>query len=199
MAHRSHTALLGLGLLVLTLGTGCGSLSQPFDQLKTSGAQVTMYRLQNYEPPAQQAAAGATSLIPPQIQTWLQGAAAALPPGLIPPGLLPNTTAPAADPTAPRFHNFRILGWMTLSDSKQIDEAYDLFGKEKHFENTNSNCMYADFGFSFSGQPNTDVLISSACHQVQAFNFAWPYGSKTGITNDGYVKLVNIAKATFGG
>lgn len=204
MTHPLHkAALLATGALLLTFGTGCGSsLSQPFGQLKSSGAQVTVYRLQNYEPPAQQAAASATSLLPPQIQQWVQGAANLLPPGLLPQGLLPGTAAPAADASVARFHNFRILGWMTMNDSKIIDETYDIFGKEKNFAAPQSTCMYAEFGFSFlpaGQQQGNDVLVSLSCNNTQSFNFAWPYGTNTGMTTSTTNRIIEVAKKSFGG
>lgn len=195
-------ALAAAALTLLSVGTGCGStLAQPFDQLKSSGAQVTIYRLQNYEPPAQQAAASPTSLLPPQIQQWVQGAANLLPPGLLPPGLLPGTAAPATAANEARFHNFRILGWMTMNDTKTIDETYDIFGNSKNFVAPGSTCMYAEFGFSFmiQGQPGNDVLVSLSCNNTQSFNFAWPHGTNTGITSATTNRIIEVAKKSFGG
>ena len=80
--------LLSAGALALLLSmTGCsGALAQPFATMKTQ--PVTIYRLQNYEPPATAAAPGAVPAgIPPQIQQWLSAGAQLLPPGLLPPGL----------------------------------------------------------------------------------------------------------------
>ena len=63
---------------LLFVATGCGaSLSQPFSTLKEQ--PITIYRLQNYEPPPQQQAAAAPA-IPPQIQQWLNAGAQLLPP-----------------------------------------------------------------------------------------------------------------------
>ncbi len=192
-------ALCAAALTLLSLGTGCSSsLAQPFDQLKSSGAQVTIYRLQNFEPPAQQQAAAATSLLPPQLQQWVQGAANLLPPGLLPQGLLPGTAAPAHTANEARFHNFRILGWMTMNDSKTIDETYDIFGTEKNFAAAGS-CMYAEFGFSFmlNGQPGNDVLVSLSCNNTQNFNFAWPYGTNTGLSTSTTNRIIEVAKKSF--
>jgi len=196
-------ALFGFGMLLLSTSTGCGaSLAQPFDQLKASNSKVYIYRLQNFEPPAQQAAASATSLIPPQIQQWVQGAANLLPPGLLPPGLLPGTAATTTDATAARFRNFRILGWMEITDSKTLTETYDIFGKEKNFVAPQSTCMYAEFGFSFqpqNGGPKNDVLVSLSCNNTQAFDFAWPHGMKTGLASGTTNQIIDVAKKTFGG
>lgn len=195
--------LFGFAVLLLSTSTGCGaSLAQPFDQLKASNAKVYMYRLQNFEPPAQQAAASATSLIPPQIQQWVQGAAALLPPGLIPPGLLPGTAAaPAGDASVARFRNFRILGWMEITDTKTLNDTYALFGKEKNFVTPASTCMYAEFGFSFQppGGMKNDVLVSLSCNNTQAFDFAWPHQMKTGLASGSTTAIIDIAKRTFGG
>src|SRR5579863_2401582 len=91
------TLVSAVATLALSTGTGCASLSPPFDQMKAS--QMTVYRLQNFEPPAQ-AQAGAAPLgglaLPPQIQQWITAGASLLPPGLLPPGLLPGTSPQAA-------------------------------------------------------------------------------------------------------
>src|SRR5689334_23257084 len=86
-------ASIAVGAAIFSLAsTACSpSLSQPFQNLKNQ--PITIHRLQNYEPPAAQAGAPpipGLPAVPPQIQQWLNGAAAALPPGLIPPGLLPG-------------------------------------------------------------------------------------------------------------
>lgn len=195
-------ALFGFGMLLLATSTGCGaSLAQPFDQLKSQNAKVYVYRLQNFEPPAQQAAASATSLIPPQIQQWVAGAANLLPPGLLPPGLIPGTAAPAADTATARFRNFRILGWMEITDSATLKETYDIFGKEKNFVAPQSTCMYAEFGFSFQPMngPKNDVLVSLSCNNTQAFDFAWPHGMKTGLASSTTNQIIDVAKKSFGG
>lgn len=199
-----HSARLAVMALLLSVGAGCGSsLAQPFDQLKSSGAPVTIYRLQNYEPPTQQAAASPTNLLPPQLQQWVQGAVNLLPPGLLPPGLIPGTApAPAHTANEARFHNFRILGWLTLNDSSTIDEVYEIFGKDKSFTSPSSTCLYPEFGFSFAGvqgQPNNDILVSLSCNNTQTFNFAWPHGTNTGLTNDSTKRIIEVAKKSFGG
>ena len=194
---------LALGSLLLVCGSGCGSsLSQPFDQMK--GQQMTVYRLQNYEVPAQASAPAAGALpfpIPPQIQSWITAGAAALPPGLIPPGLIPGIgpAAPTQQQDA-RFHGFRILGWMAMTDEKQKDEVLDIFGHDSGFQASHGNCMYAEFGFAMAqknGAPG-DVLVSLSCEQVQAFNFTWPY-SKTGLTPDSSKRIVAVVRKSFGG
>jgi hypothetical protein len=184
---------------VLLMGTGCGgSLAQPFEQLKTAKAQVYVYRLQNFEPPAQAAATPAMpNFLPPQIQDL----AKLLPPGLLPPGLFPQAgapTAPSNQPTA-RFHNFRILGYMQLADVKTTDEVYDIFGKEKNFEMPKSQCNYSEFGFSFQspGQQQQDILVSLSCNQVQAFNFNWPHAGKSGLGPDTSKRIIAVAQKAF--
>jgi hypothetical protein len=187
----------------LALSTGCASLSPPFDQMK--GSQMTVYRLQNFEPPAQ-AQAGAAPLggfaLPPQIQQWITAGASLLPPGLLPPGLLPGTApqaAPAAD--AQRFHGFRILDYRQVDDASVKSDIVDLFGHGSNFQSAPATCMYAEFGYAIA-QPNAptpaDILVSLSCEQVQSFNFNWPY-PQTGITPDSSKKIGAIAQRVFRG
>jgi hypothetical protein len=193
-------APVAIGLLLFAEGCG-GSLAAPFDQMK--GQPIRMLRLQNYEPPAATSTAAApATMLPPQIQQWLSAGAQLLPPGLLPPGLLPGgTPAPTVTADVPRFHNFRILGWMDLNDSAQKDEVVDIFGHDGNFTAQHGGCMFAEFGFSITqanGQPPADILVSLSCDNVQAFSFAWPYG-KTGVTSDTAKRLVDVAKKAFGG
>lgn len=192
----------------LAAGTGCSSLSPPFDKMKDS--QMTVYRLQNFEPPAQtQAAAPGALQLPPQIQQWITAGASLLPPGLLPPGLLPGSAPPPAAPDANRFHNFRILAWQPVNDSGTKGDITDLFGHQSNFQNATSNCMFAEFGFAIAqpasaptapgGAPAVDdILVSLSCEQAQAFNFAWPY-PQTGLTPDASKKVAAIAQNVFQG
>jgi hypothetical protein len=189
---------------IVAFSTGCASsLTPPFDKMKDS--QMTVYRLQNFEPPAQAAGAapGATGLqLPPQIQQWITAGASLLPPGLLPPGLVPGTApqAPAA-PEAQRFHGFRILDYRQVTDTATKGDIVDLFGHASSFQGTASSCMYAEFGYAIA-QPDApipaDILVSLSCEQVQAYNFAWPY-PQTGITPDSSKKLSTIAQKAFQG
>lgn len=178
-------------------------MSPPFNGMKD--AQMTVYRLQNFEPPAaaqaQTPAAGGLQL-PPQIQQWITAGASLLPPGLLPPGLVPGTAPPTAPaPDAQRFHGFRILEWQPVNDAGVKGDVIDLFGHGANFQNATSNCMFAEFGFAMA-QPNAptpaDVLVSLSCEQVQAFNFAWPY-PQTGVTPDSSKKVASIAQRVFQG
>jgi hypothetical protein len=192
-----------IAVIALFALEGCGSsLAQPFEQMKS--APITLYRLQNYEPPPPpQAAAPAPAFqLPAEIQGWIQQGAAMLPPGLLPPGLLPGQPPPQqAASNIPRFHNFPILGWMALSDPKQHDEVLDVLGHDTNFVVQHDNCMYAEFGVSIAqlnNAPPADVLVSLSCDQVQAFNFAWPY-SKTGISGDTAKRFAAVVQKVFGG
>ena len=174
-------ALLALAALAALPGCG-GSLAQPFSQWNT--ASVTIYRLQNYEPPAAQA--GATFSYRRRIQQWVAGAAQLLPKGLIPPGLLNTAPPPPAAATDLRFHNFRVLQWKTIADSKTHDEVLAIFGHASSFVTPGAICPYDEFGFAIQqtpGGPTNDILVSLSCEQVQAFNFQWPYAN-TGISPD---------------
>ncbi len=193
--------LVVLGLLVA--GTGCApTLTPPFDQMKGSNIQV--YRLQNYEPPPQATpGAGAAAALPPQLQQWITAGASLLPPGLIPPGLIPG--APGAPPSsqdqAQRFHGFRVLGFMALNDKAQREETLAIFGTKGNFVQASTNCLYAEFGFSFAsatGAPPSDILVSLSCNQVQAKSFMWPYGGQTGLTPETSKRIIAIAQKVFG-
>ncbi len=196
-------ALVGAGLL--SVSTGCApTLSAPFDQMKNS--QITVYRLQNYEPPPQAGAAPGAPVagIPPQLQQWITAGASLLPPGLIPPGLIPGAPAAGATPAqdqTQRFHGFRILGYTALNDKTQREEALSIFGTKSNFSNAASNCMYAEFGFSFgspAGGPPADVMVSLSCNQVKAEGFAWPHPG-TGLPSDTSKRIIAIAQKVFGG
>ncbi len=212
--NRIH--LSAFAVLAILSSTGCSSaLSQPFASMKSQ--PVTIYRLQNYEPPA--AAAAIPGLpaagIPPQIQQWLTAGAQLLPPGLLPPGLLPGgTPAPAAAADVPRFHNFRILGSMAVTDKTQHDDILDLFGHESSFQQPKQSCMFAEFGFQIGygaapgapmgtapagGQPPADILVSLSCDQVSMVGYQWPYTTKNGLTTDSAKKIVAMVQKAFGG
>jgi len=201
----------GLGLLLTS--TGCSStLAQPFQGMKSQ--PVTVYRLQNYEPPQAAAAGAVPAGIPPQIQQWLSAGAQMLPPGLLPPGLLPGGTPAPSSSDVPRFHNFRILGSMAITDKTQHEEVLDLFGHESNFQAPRQSCMFAEFGFQIGygaapgalpgtppagGAAPADILVSLSCDQVSMINYAWPYGTKNGLTPDSAKKIVAIVQKAFGG
>ena len=190
--------------LAVLATTGCGTLSPPFDKMKDS--QMTIYRLQNVEPPpvAQASPAAAGFQLPPEVQQWVQAGASLLPPGLLPPGLLPGSTPPAPAPTpdAVPFHGFRIIEWQPVNDPSVKNDIVDTFGHSSNFQQAATSCMFAEFGFSIA-QPSVspvpaDILVSLSCEQTQAFNFNWPYG-QTGITPDATKKIVSIAQRVFQG
>jgi hypothetical protein len=198
LGHRRTATLLVLAAASGSLG--CASLTAPFGDMKTS--QMTVYRLQNYEPPQQQQAAAAPQgvQLPPQIQQWIQAGASLLPPGLLPPGLLPGS-APAAPPTAdaPRFHGFRVIEWQAVNDAGIKGDIVDTFGHSSSFTAPQFTCMYAELGFAIaqpSGPAPADVLVSLSCQGVQAYNFTWPYGD-TGITPDTEKKFAQIEQRVF--
>jgi hypothetical protein len=181
---------------------GCASKpAAPFDALPT--ANVTAFRLQNYEPPptATPLPGGGLPGIPNEIQSWIQQGAQGLqqliPPGLLPPGLAPQGQAQGTVPatTAPqdgvaRFQGFRILSQTPVLDEDLKKDLAKLFGKEGNFDNSGHNCMYAEMGLSFGGTPGAmpnDMLISFSCNQIQAKTFAWPHpttGMKPGTVKE---------------
>ncbi len=197
-----------------SLSVGCkGSPASPFDRLKDS--PITVYRLQNWEPPQATAAAtpaipGASMIpgLPPEIQTWIsqgaQGMGSLIPPGLLPPGLIPGTATPGATPAAlpadaPRFEGFRIIQQSQVMDQKIRDQIIDLVGYESSFETKSSNCLYPELGMSFAGgTPPADVLVSFSCKQVQARNFQWPF-PENGLKKDTVDKFQSMTQQLFGG
>jgi hypothetical protein len=195
----------GLGPLSVALlggGTGCATtLTPPFNAMKDQA--MTVYRLQNVEPPPQQAQASAQPALqlPPVVQQWITAGASLLPPGLLPPGLLPGSAPPppaAAD--IPRFHNFRIVAFQQVTDPSIKADIVDAFGHGSNFQNLSQTCMLPEFGFALA-QPNAppaDILVSLSCQQVQAYNITWPY-QQTGLTPNAETKIVSIAKRVFGG
>ncbi len=196
----TRTWLALAAVAALAASTGCASVSPPFNTMKD--AQMTVLRLQNFEPPPTAPAAPTGGLtLPPQIQQWITAGASLLPPGLLPPGLIPGTAplAPAA-PDAQRFHGFRILEWQPVNDASVKGDIVDLFGHGSNFQNTPPNCMFAEFGFSIVqvNAPPADLLVSLSCEQVQAFSFPWPY-TQTGLTPDSSKKVASIAQRVFQG
>ncbi len=193
--------------------TGCaGTPAAPFDQLKT--ANLTAYRLQNFEPPAATPGIAATPGaapgltipgLPPEVNSWIQQGAAGLS-QLIPPGLLPGAAgsvlAPAAD-TTPRFHDFRILSQTQVLDPDLKESLGKLLGDKDSFDNAQARCapnvFYAEMGLSFTstaGPTPNDLLISFSCNQVVSRSFAWPHPS-TGMKTDTVKKLSEIVQKIF--
>jgi hypothetical protein len=89
---------------------------------------------------------------------------------------------------------------MTVADDKTKDDILNTFGHDSNFGDNRAGCMYAEVGFSLQQRaaPPADILVSLSCGQVQAFQFAWPYGLKTGLTPDTTKKIVDIVRRTFG-
>jgi hypothetical protein len=195
---------------------GCASApAAPFDTLKN--ANVSAFRLQNYEPPAAAQAAATTGSVipglPPEImqmaQQALPGLQQFLPPGLIPPNLLQGGIAAAPAPVqqqdAPRFPmsqpNFRILNQAQVLDPDLKDQLAKLLGDPDSFQADHANCLYAEMGISFTnqmgGQPN-DLLISFSCNQVEARSFPWPHPNR-GLKPDTVKKLVTLSQKIWPG
>ncbi|HEU5075918.1 MAG TPA: hypothetical protein VFU02_17110 [Polyangiaceae bacterium] len=203
------TSSLGFFSLVTLLGSlsvGCASTAPPFDTMKS--ANVTAFRLQNFEPPPQAAPAagqpaqpGAIPGVPPEIQAWVQQGAQALqqllPPGLALPGA-PAAAVPAPAPEAPRFHGFRILGQTQVMDPELKEKLGEIFGDEDNFDNNHAACGYSEMGISFSPQPGVqnDMLISFSCNQVLARTFAWPHPA-AGMKPDMVKELTSVVQKIF--
>jgi hypothetical protein len=168
----------------------------PFDTLKN--ANVTILRLQNYEPASAAAQPGAPAAaplipgIPPEIQAWAQQAAPALqqllPPGLLPPGLLGTPVLPPqaqAQAQGFRFHGRLVLGTAQVLDGELREELADLLGDEDNFQLEHQPCNYAELGLGWTTQPNMppyELLISFSCNNIQAAQgFAWPHATGVGM------------------
>ena len=199
--RMNRASLLGAVAIAVLATSACKSTpAPPFDQLKS--ANVTAFRLQNYEPPAPPPGQAAGPMgLPPEISNWMktgaQGLQQLLPPGLLPPGMLnaPTPTAPApAQDTTPRFHGFRILGQTPVMDQDLREELGKILGNDSNFDNNHAGCMYAEMGLSFtSGGPPNDLLISFSCNQVNARTFAWPHPS-TGMKPKTVQKLSEVVQ-----
>jgi hypothetical protein len=189
---------------------GCASHpAAPFDTLKNGN--VTMLRLQNYEPAAAQpAAAGAAPLIPgipPEIQQWAQQAAPALqqllPPGLLPPGLLQAPTLPAQQTQQQgfRFHNRLVLGTAQVMDQDLREELGELLGDEDNFQAEHQPCDYSELGLGWSsqpGMPNYELLISFSCNNIRAAQgFSWPHATGIGMKPKLVEGLANVIQRLF--
>ena len=199
------TLIQTAALFVLLLSTqACASLSPPFDKMKDQ--QMTVFHLQNYEPPQAPVAAApgapgaAPFAIPPQVAQWATQTAQSLGLGsLIPPGLVPGSAPPPPAQNVPHFHDFRILRTQAVADSTTRNDIVDIFGHESNFTEKYESCFFPEFGFAIA-QPNgptADILVSFSCQQVRAFNIQWPY-SKIGIPPDTQKKLAAIVSKVFG-
>lgn len=201
----TKASLLGVAVLAASATMGCaGKPAPPFDTLKT--ANLTAFRLQNYEPPAAAAATptqpGMLPGLPPEISSWVQqgaqGLQALIPPGLLPPGMLnpqQGGVAPApVQDTTPRFHGFRILSQTQVIDEDLKEELGKILGNDSNFDNNHAACMYAEMGLAFSsGGPSNDVLISFSCNQVAAKTFAWPHPA-SGLKPKTVQKLADVVQ-----
>lgn len=200
MMRLSLGSTVMVGLFGLVTAACASSPVAPFNTMEK--ANVTVFRLQNYEPPPTVAAVapGQPGLIPglpPEINTWIQQGAAGLqqliPPGLIPQQLLQGgqqavAAAPVQD--VPRFYGFRILGQNQVMDSDLRGKLGKIFGDSDNYEAPKSPCMYPELGVAFGptpGAPTYDYLVSFSCHQVQSKNFQWPHpqtGMKVSMEKD---------------
>lgn len=183
-----------VGIVALGSAACASGPKAPFDVMKN--ANVTAFRLQNYEPPPPPPSASPTAPaqpgvipgLPPEIQQWAQQALPGLqqliPPGILPPGMLQGQPAQPPAPTpaeqVPRFVDFRILGQAQVMDSELREKLGEIFGNEDNYHSQHQACMYPELGISFTppaGAPRYDLLVSFSCNQVNAVNFAWPHNA----------------------
>jgi hypothetical protein len=210
MNHRSIFAAL---TLLVPLAAGCAGRTAPFNEMDK--AQITVLRLSQPPPPAAPVAATPTGipglsipgLTPEMTQmgnTLLQGAAAALPPGLIPPGLIPGTTAaPTAapvQPQAPLYKNsFAITAQQNLPEDSLRSEILDILGSESSFTGTPGQCFTPGMAFSMvrPNMPAADVMVSLSCNQVKADGFQWPYKTN-GFSPDALSRMAAVYAKLWG-
>jgi len=209
MINRTLIAVTAVSALSLA---ACGGAAAPFDRLTDS--QVTVYRLQNYEPPAAATPAATQPgalpqlipglTIPPEIQTWVQQGAQGLG-GLLPGLQIPGITTPAT-PTqpvadAPRFEGFRIIGQSQVLDPKLREKLIDIFGNESNFDEKAGACLYPELGVSYPQAPPMlpyDILISFSCNRIEPKNFQWPHPNR-GIKKETVQKFSAVTQQLFGG
>jgi len=203
--RRRLFAQLAFAAAALGAATGCTTLSPPFNQMQ--GAQMTVYRLQNYVSPG--APVPASSLggipIPAPIQQWIAAGASLIPPGLLPPGLLPGTAAAPLQADTPRFppglQGFPILGYQPVTDPSLANEILETLGHSSNYQPPTQSCMYAELGIAIAqaGNPQpADFLVSLSCQQIQASGVAWPYPN-TGLDESGEKRFASILQRAFGG
>jgi len=190
MTSSSSAAAVAVGLLAFAGSTGCqAALSPPFDTMK--GAQMTVYRLQNYVPPSTAPAAPALGgmQLPPQIQQWITAGASLIPPGLLPPGLLPGTSPAPVQADTQRFpptpQGFPILGYQQVSDPALASDILDTLGHSTNFQPPSQSCMYAELGIAIAQAGNPS-------------NMQWPY-QNTGLNQESEKKFAAILQRAFGG
>jgi hypothetical protein len=197
--------LLPVSLLAVAQGCG-GSLAQPFDQMKNS--PMTVYLLKNYQEQEAPAPSAATPGQPTGLNTFIQQGAALLQqwfPGVqLPAGMIPGAATPGAAPAAspyPPFHDYTVLAFKQITDSSTQSDVATLFGTDKNFNSQPGACFYPELGFAIanpSGQ-TADILVSTPCSQVRAFNITWPYGGNVGMTDDAKTKIDAIVRKVFSG
>jgi hypothetical protein len=205
LARLAPAAVTAALLALAGASTGCqATLSPPFDQMK--GAQMTVYRLQNFSPPAAPASPAIGGMqLPPQIQQWISAGASLIPPGLLPPGLLPGTTPAPLQADTQRFpptpQGFPILGSQQVSDPALANDILETLGHPSNFQPPLQSCLYAELGIAIA-QPNNpqpaQFLVSLSCMQIQASNFQWPY-QNTGLNQESEKRFAAILQHAFGG
>jgi hypothetical protein len=208
--RSSHTsAVLAFAVVALGATTGCSTISPPFNQMK--GAQMTVYRLQNFVPPATPSPTATSPLggiqLPPQIQQWISAGASLIPPNLLPPGLLPGSAAPPTVPDSQRFppnlgaQGFPILAYQQVTDPSVANEILETLGTPGNYQQAAQSCMYAELGIAIAQQGNpqpADFLVSLSCQQIQSFNVQWPYPN-SGLSETSEKKFASIVQKVFGG
>ncbi len=135
--------------------------------------------------------------------TLLQGAAAALPPGLIPRphprhhGRDARRAGPAAGPALQEL--LRDHRADALTDENLRNEILDILGSEGSFSGMPGQCFTPGMAFSMvrPGQPAADVMVSLSCNQVKADGFQWPYKTN-GFSQEAQSKMAAVYTKLWG-
>jgi hypothetical protein len=198
-------------LITAPMATGCASRTAPFNDLDK--AQVTIMKLQQYQPPQQpaqpaQPAIPAIPGIPPELQQLgqqvLQQVGPLLPPGVLPPGTIPGQQPAQPQPQAPPprlYQNQWVIAQeVPLMDDAMREQLLDLFGDEGSFNAQRGNCFTPGMAVSFRSPTKpepVDVVLSFSCNQAVGYGFTWPY-NVAGFTPETHAALSDIYQRIFG-
>jgi hypothetical protein len=142
-SRSADYASLLVAAAALTAGAGCSSTSPPFDKMKDS--QMTVYRLQNFEPP--QAA----------------------------PTPVPAAAPPPDAPRFHNFRILEWRPITDSGTRSDIVDLFGHQSNFQSAGSSCLFAEFGFAMAQPTSPTPADVLVSLSCEQVLAFNFAWPY------------------------